>query len=93
MSVVSNSIPSPHALYALPQHIGQKIQEGFQAEPDPIKLWAAAQTGPSGRRNKQLKAELSQLLEFQQRQLQAWCVAANIGHIQVAKMAYAKSRR
>lgn len=71
----------------------KKIQGEFQAEPDPIKLWAAAQKGPRKWRNKQLKLELSQLLEFQQRQLQAWCVAANIGHIQVAKMAYAKSRR
>lgn len=71
LSVVSNSVSSPHALYTLPLHIGQKIQEGFQAEPDRIKLWAAAQKGPRKWRNKQLEMELSQLLEFQQRQLQA----------------------
>lgn len=93
MSDTSNSIAFSHPLYALPHHIGQKIQEGFQAEPDPIDLWAAAQRGPRKWRNKQLKVELSQLLEYQQRQLQAWCVAANIGYNQVAKMAFAKSRR
>lgn len=93
MSDMSNSTPRPHPLYALPEHISQKIQEGFQAEPDPIELWAAAQRGPRRWHDKQLKVELSQLLDFQYRQLQAWCVAANIGHIQVAKMAFAKSRK
>lgn len=67
MSAVSNSILSPHPLIRPTPSYRQIIQEGFQTEPDPIKLWAAAQKGPRKWRNNQLKVELSQLLELQQR--------------------------